>query len=211
MITSANSSAEYQFTEDWFSSTIPVWTEIFARFKPKHVLEIGSYEGRSAVWMIENLDREEPVSLCCIDTWQGSAEHKGISMSEVEQRFHHNIRMAREVRGQPMDIEVCKGLSHEQMTALLSKGKRGFFDLIYIDGSHKAPDVLRDLVLAFDLCAVGGVVIADDYLWFAGVPGKQDLLNMPKPAIDAFTNIYNRKICIFSAPLLQFYFQKISD
>ena len=40
---------------DWFSQHIPVWTEVLAPLlaatDPIHVLEIGSYEGRSAVWI----------------------------------------------------------------------------------------------------------------------------------------------------------------
>ena len=37
------------------------------------------------------------------------------------------------------------------------------FDLIYIDASHYAPDVLSDAVLAFKLLKPGGILIFDDY------------------------------------------------
>lgn len=48
----------YKFTEDWFSGNIPLWTEVLAPFKGKpdiHYLEIGVWEGRSAIWVLENI------------------------------------------------------------------------------------------------------------------------------------------------------------
>ena len=46
----------YEFTNDWFSANIEAWKRIFAAHgAPARVLEIGSYEGRSTVWIVENL------------------------------------------------------------------------------------------------------------------------------------------------------------
>jgi hypothetical protein len=58
---------------------------------------------------------------------------------------------------------------------------------------------------------VGGVIAFDDYLWAVDLPGGVDPIRCPKPAIDAFTNIYCRKMNIVSAPLVQLYIQKISE
>jgi hypothetical protein len=50
----------------------------------------------------------------------------------------------------------------------------------------------------------------DDYLWSAEHPGREDLLNSPKIAIDAFTNIYRRQVRVIpNLPLYQLYLQKI--
>jgi hypothetical protein len=51
----------------------------------------------------------------------------------------------------------------------------------------------------------------DDYLWQEQLQYGADPIRCPKPAIDAFTNIYCRKIKVLSAPLYQLYIQKISD
>jgi predicted O-methyltransferase YrrM len=94
----------------------------------------------------------------------------------------------------------------------MASGKHGYFDLIYIDGSHQAPDVLTDAVMSFQLLKVGGVMIFDDYLWTMDKPGFQDVLKMPKPAIDAFLNIFQRKMSIFfGAPIGQLYARKIGN
>ena len=36
------------------------------------------------------------------------------------------------------------------------------YDIIYIDGSHEARDVLEDAVLAYRLLKIGGLLIFDD-------------------------------------------------
>jgi hypothetical protein len=56
------------------------------------------------------------------------------------------------------------------------------YDIIYIDGSHEADDVLEDAVLSHRLLKKGGVLIFDDYLW--QLEGASNV--RPKPAIDVF-------------------------
>ena len=84
-------------------------------------------------------------------------------------------------------------------------------DFVYIDGSHKAADVLADLVISFELTKVGGVVICDDYVWRGESIEEVDILNNPKLAIDSFTNIYRNKLAlIVDVPLRQFGFVRRS-
>src|SRR5687768_15987529 len=97
------------------------------------------------------------------------------------------------------------------MVYLMHESKRNYFDFVYEDGSHSAPDVLRDLILAFELCRIGGIVAMDDYLWCRQQAGSQDLQSMPKLAIDRFVNLYLRKLRILMAPMRQFYIQKLSN
>jgi hypothetical protein len=133
-------------------------------------------------------------------------------MSEVERRFDHNVSVARGKTPHPANIHKIKKYSNHGLPDLMASGKYGFFDLIYIDGSHQAPDVLTDAVMSFQLLRVGGVMIFDDYLWSMDKPGSQDVLKMPKPAIDAFINIFQRKMSVFfGAPIGQLYTRKISD
>ena len=59
-----------QFTHDWFSHNIPNWALWLADFKYKpglRGLEIGSLEGRSAVWLLKNILTHETSSLDCCD------------------------------------------------------------------------------------------------------------------------------------------------
>jgi Methyltransferase domain len=62
-----------------------------------------------------------------------------------------------------------------------------YYDFVYIDGSHRAVDVLEDAVLAWRLIKQGGILTFDDYRW----EGAFDYTNCPKIAIDAFLEIYS--------------------
>jgi predicted O-methyltransferase YrrM len=65
------------------------------------------------------------------------------------------------------------------------------YDFIYIDGSHKAADVLEDAVLSFRLLKVGGLLIFDDYAWNGGGPTEFD---NPRRGIDAFYHAYGNQL-----------------
>jgi predicted O-methyltransferase YrrM len=204
----------YQFTTPWFDNLAkPVWSQLIPQIKPKTILEVGSYEGASACFLIDTLCTHQEIEITCVDTWLGGVEHQadGISpanMSAVERNFDTNLKSACNAAKYPVHFTKIKGPSDLTLAHLLSTGKHGHYDLVYIDGSHLAADVLCDAVLGFRLLKTGGVMIFDDYNWHEGLPQGVDLTRCPKPAIDAFTSLYWNKIQIIPAPLYQIYIQK---
>lgn len=204
-------SGGYQFSADWFSGRESYWHAILTQLKPTKLLEIGSYEGRSTVFLIEQCAQIVPAEIVCIDSWQGGVEHDINEMAEVEQRFDANVALAQKHDGHPVKVNKIKSLSYPALIRL-STNHRGTFDFIYVDGSHQAPDVLADAVLSFELLRRGGIMIFDDYLWSMEPFGQQDPLNMPKPAIDAFINIYQRKLRVLPGiPLYQIVVEKLYE
>jgi predicted O-methyltransferase YrrM len=186
-------TAQYQFSEDWFSGHIPRWTEMLATdAKARKILEVGSFEGRSTVWLIENA-LAETGELYCVDTWQGSPEHSSVIMEDVHARFLANIEIA--LRAKP-DVKVIqiRGLSEHILPRLIAEGHVGTFDFVYVDGCHEAVNVLTDLCFAFLLCRHGGLICVDDYLW----PQHVHPLRKPKISVDAFTNIFCEHLTIVS-------------
>lgn len=208
---------EFKFTNNWFQSTAKnVWDKVVPQIKPHKILEVGTYEGASACYMVQQMANEFPIELHCIDTWAGGVEHQlggfvESDMPSVEERFNHNIARAIKLAAYQVDLTVHKCFSDEALAKLLVAGKKNYFDFIYIDGSHQAPDVLADAVLAFKLLRVGGLIVFDDYLWSENMPYGKDPLRCPKPAIDAFVNLNFRKLQIITAPLCQLYVQKLTD
>ena len=201
-------SNEPQFTVDWFSQNIPAWKNILHQLKPSKILEIGSFEGRSACFLIDELSSSHETEIHCIDTWHGGAEHADLDMLAVENRFKHNIELSLSNTKFKSNILTHKGASQDILATLLANGMKGYFDFIYVDGSHEAPDVLADAVLSFSLLRQGGVIVFDDYLW---VKFNDPRLH-PKMAIDAFMNVYSKKLNVLAwLPLYQLYAQKIAD
>ncbi len=201
---------QYRFTNDWFSDARPIWSNLIPQINPSKILEIGSYEGASSCFLIHTLANNNQIELHCVDTWEGGVEHKDTDMESVEDRFKHNINLAINNVAHEVELVIHKGFSDFELSKLIASDKSQYFDFIYVDGSHQAPDVICDAILSFKLLKVGGVIAFDDYLWAENLAYGIDPVRCPKPAIDAFTNIYCRKIRIIQAPLSQLYIQKIS-
>ena len=214
-------TANYKFTNQWFQMGPKyVWDEILPQFNPTRILEIGSFEGAATCYLIEKLSSDNTIELHCVDTWEGGIEHKDggneeINMKQVEDRFHHNIQISQNKVKNPAEIYIHKNTSDLALASLLGTGKQNYFDFIYVDGSHQAPDVLCDAILSFKLLKNFGVIGFDDYYWRENLPNGIDPIRCPKTAIDAFTNIFCRKIKIVNSTLktypLQLYVQKLDE
>lgn len=165
---------------------------MLAEYKDKDnlmFLEIGSFTGDSAVYMLENILTSGSSKLSCIDTWAGSIEHAGelkekFTMGEVEKRFDERI--------EPFKNKVYKHKSTSQDWLINNRSNQ--FDFIYIDGDHTANTVLSDAVLAWDLLKVNGIMAFDDYEWTHPDGDKF----APKVAIDGFLNVFNPYIEIIN-------------
>jgi predicted O-methyltransferase YrrM len=207
----------YQFSNDWFENGAkPVWNELIPKLNPNRILEIGAYEGASTCYLIETLSAAGKIEIHIIDSWEGGIEHKdgGVAQAQmdiIEERFHQNISVAQGFVKNNVEVVIHKSYSDLALSKLITDGKQNYFDFIYIDGSHQAPDVLCDAVLSFRLLKIGGVMVFDDYLWQESLSYGTDPIRCPKPAIDAFVNLYCRKVKVISAPLYQLYVQKIAD
>lgn len=179
--------SEYQFTQDWFHWAPKLWEQLVPMLpERKKFLEIGSFEGRSAVWIVENM-MEDGGEIYCIDTWEGGEEHINGEMVGAEERFGHNIAVVR--TAYPMrSVVKYRGSSVQHLAHFLIEHPDDYieYDFIYIDGSHVAKDVLTDACMAWPLLKPKGLMVFDDYMW--GAP--KDILQRPKLAIDVFTNIF---------------------
>ena len=95
--------SDYQYTTNWFKWAPQVWEQLIPYLPArKNFLEIGSFEGRSAVWITQHM-MEDGGELVCIDTWEGGEEHTAEDMAGSEARFHNNIGL---VMGNFVDRKV---------------------------------------------------------------------------------------------------------
>jgi len=184
---------EYQFTKDWFNWAPEIWNQLTLMLSGtatnRQFLEIGSFEGRSSIWIAENMMQENDI-LRCIDTWEGGEEHGEEDMGGVEDRFRHNLIVATKKLPRRRIFQL-KGTSTKKLAELQSHPSGNSFDFIYIDGSHIAKDVLTDACMAWPLLKPKGLMVFDDYLW---TPNARDILHRPKAAIDAFINLFAEEV-----------------
>lgn len=173
-----------KFTQDWFSHNIPNFEFCMSALQSKQdFLEIGCFEGRASVWMLQNgLDPDG--KLTCIDTFQGSEEHANLEFDNLFHTFGANITEAKKP-----DQQVIVEQVHSYLGLAISIMNGKSYDFIYVDGSHTAPDVMTDACMAFGLLKKGGIMLFDDYLW-NHVPG---ILHRPKLAVDLFVTLFSEK------------------
>lgn len=191
------------FTSDWFSNNIPAWQAFFGSWDvavPKVAIEIGSFEGRSALWLLENVLRHPQSKLYCVDVFAD----KDV-VNSYWSRFKSNV--VDSSHGGKVDVHV--GYSFDFLSKFVVEGLKA--DFVYVDGSHRAADVLEDLILAFRCLKPGGLLICDDYLGGAG-SNSELTLGSPKIAVDAFTTIYRDRLEIIGGqPLYQLAMRKKLD
>lgn len=170
----------YKFTTRWHTQVIDTWTQQLAAFRGKpnlHYLEIGAFEGRSIIWMLENILTDPSSRVTAIDVF----------MPEYEPTFDANMAAS----GAGDRITKLVGPSQARLRPL----EPNSFDIIYVDGSHTADDVLADAVLAWPLLREGGLMIFDDYDWTGRTNASPLPLELlPLMAIDAFITAYRNEI-----------------
>ena len=165
------------------------WMPVLAllRQAPVRILEVGSFEGRSALFFLNFL----PLStIVCVDAWDSSnidaevfATMPGLrsEFSKAQERFDCNLSpfadRTTKIVGQSADILPQLALSNEK------------FDLVYIDGEHTSVAVYRDCVLSWPLLKPRGIIIFDDYEWARPIAIER----RPKLGIDAFLSTVGGK------------------
>jgi predicted O-methyltransferase YrrM len=131
------------------------------------ILEIGSWEGRSAIFFLDFFAHSR---LTSVDAFEGGSDHVRDSvysqnLSGIERRFDLNLS------NYGARCEKMKKRSLPALDKLAESGR--LFDLIYIDGSHRRDDVLMDSIMSSRVLAHGGRIIWDDYLWELDRPSQE--------------------------------------
>ena len=75
------------------------------------------------------------------------------------------------------------------------------FDFIYLDGSHKCLDVMCDIIQAWELLDVGGILGIDDVTWRPDQ--SYTVFDVPLKAAQLFYNKYRQMLlCVKSKKYL---------
>lgn len=168
----------YVFTVNYAAQHTQYWLESLSHLRNKpnvRFLEVGSLEGGSAIWFLENILTHPTATITCIDPFLRAGS---------EARFDHNVRLS---AGGSKLIKV-KGRSESVMPTL----EQAAYDLIYIDGNHHAVNVMMDAVAGWRLLKDGGIMIFDDYLWRPDLPPTA----RPQLAIDLFLSAMNSGLTV---------------
>jgi len=183
-------------TTDYFSINTYYWDLIINKsFNEFSYLEIGSFEGNSALYILKNFKTKKVI---CIDIWDKYDDKDKDENLRVFENFRYNLG---EFVGR---FSFFKNTSDEYFT---NNNER--FDVIYIDGWHEAPQVYKDLNNSWNSLNINGLMICDDY--FYGDINLSTNSNFPADAINQFLFEKKNKLEVVSVNNSQIFIKKKLD
>ena len=181
-------------TTDYFSINTFYWKEIL-KIIPRDFkyLEIGSWEGNSALFILTNFNVKNVV---CVDIWED------INFKDIQKSNYENYK--KNIEEFLNKVKTYKGTSDSFFL-----NQRENFDVIYIDGSHETDQVYKDIKNSWKVLNNKGVLICDDY--FYGDIYKNPN-NVPSIAINKFIKeeTKNNSIKILCVNNSQIFLRKIN-
>jgi predicted O-methyltransferase YrrM len=175
--------------------------EIFERLidelRPNSIIELGSWKGASAVHMAR-LCRARGLNciILCIDTWLGGRylyaeldQHPELLPTagrfRLFEQFLTNVK-----RLELTDIITPMPATTADAAGTLRKLDVAV-DLVYVDASHEAEDVAKDLRAYWDVVRPGGVLFGDDYAPPGRASSRPWTLLPPRSAARSSTSASN--------------------
>lgn len=119
--------------------------------KDKMVLEIGSYCGRSTVFMAKRA-----AHVFAVDTFDGRGT---ASPRDTLREFTENLKRY----GLYEKVTIVQGKSADVVPSIPLMADYSPFDIVFIDGSHAREDVITDILVSLPLLADDGVLAFHDY------------------------------------------------
>lgn len=175
---------------DWVGNKLPFWidaTAHLAKLSPE-ILEVGSYEGRSAVAFLEMMPTGR---LTAIDIFEAPA---------VESCFDRNMAHY------PGRVTKLKGRAAVHMDSLYAARRE--FDVIYLDAGKVREGTLAQSALAWGMLKVGGILIWDDLTW------KKDEVadkKRPEAAIRLFSSAFASAVAVLRSASSQMIVRKTAE
>jgi hypothetical protein len=156
------------FDDGGWNSEDAIFDEIIHSTDPRLIIEVGTWKGRSARHMAKICKgKSADFEIVCVDTFLGCEVlwpvklkgHIQPSCASLYDQFRSNtLDRGLESFLTPMQVD-----SHNASLILGALTPSVAADLIYIDGSHDAVGVSRDLADWCPLLKPGGVLIGDDF------------------------------------------------
>ena len=183
-----------KLSQDWFSHNVYDWQktlENYINIKFEY-LEIGSFEGCSALYVAQNYSEAK---LTCVDAWDvNTVGNENLDLENIELNFDKNTSEYK---------ERCLKIKMKSKDFFLMNKNR--YKIIYIDGSHEAVDVFDDCVASWKVLENKGIIIMDDFFWKL----NQNILNSPAKAIVDFLNTIQGEYKILKLTKYQISIKKI--
>lgn len=185
------SDRDYHFTRDTFSYRLAIWQPILESIAGQElrIIELGSYQGMSACWFLDNVLTHNSSRLVCIEP-------------EWEFKFQENLQATNTAE----KVTLLTGTVAQHLPNLEANS----FDVANLQDKRKSVEsAFENTSCVWKLLKLGGLAIFNDYGWFNAEFPEQN----PKAGIDRFLNSINGQweLVTRSPQSFQLIVKKIAD
>lgn len=146
----------------WFRRIEAEFAEVILPYagRPVTYVEIGCWAGASAEWVCRNILTHPESQGYGIDPYPAERRHPQQEIDAIKERARSRVAMTQAGSRwiwllNDSKVVLCEWADY--------KAENNEIDILYIDGSHDAQDVVQDFALAWPMLKAGSLVIFDDY------------------------------------------------
>ena len=182
-------------SKDYFSINVYYWNLILGKyFKEFSYLEIGSWEGSSALYILNN---HKTKKVYCVDVWDKDKNKEEL----YKKNFENFLNNMEEFKHKYLYFK-------ERSDDFFIKNKE-YFDIIYVDGTHEAFQVEKDINNSWKFLNLNGIMICDDFFYGNLYSASND--DVPATSINKFIKKNGNKLKVLCVNNCQVFLQKISN
>ena len=149
----------YEKIQGWFDFQGLYTRVVNEALNDSKFVEIGSWRGKSSAYMaVEIKNSSKNISFYCVDTWEGSKEHKKMVCVKHNTLFNEFIANIKPVE------DIITPIKMDSLQAALTFEDNSL-DFIFIDASHDYKSVKQDLEAWYPKLKPTGVFAGHDYTW----------------------------------------------
>ena len=118
-------------------------------------VEVGSWKGKSSSYMsVEIANSNKDIEFYCVDTWEGSKEHK--DKEELKDLYKIFLTNMKPIESFYIPLKITS-------IEASKKFKDKSLDFVFIDASHEYEDVNQDIINWMPKVKSGGFIAGHDY------------------------------------------------
>ncbi|KAL1511631.1 hypothetical protein AB1Y20_006423 [Prymnesium parvum] len=173
--------------------------------RPRFVVEVGSFTGRSSVLIGDFLRKKyaptarfsEPPQLLCIDTWLGDLGMTiGAYLREIVDKRHGQPTIYHQWLVNIMSANLTRSVLPLVTTSFLGARildhLRLHADLIYLDSAHEQQETFFEIAAYWAQLAPGGILLGDDLNWAAVMHDAQMFARIHQTVLNSFNGCHEQ-------------------
>jgi hypothetical protein len=152
--------------QNWFTYPNLYSNAVHACEDNSHFVEVGVWKGRSASYMaVEIINSNKNIKFDCVDTWEGSDEHKDPALAAYEPLLDIKDGLYNEFLKNTQPVKHIINPIRLPSLEAANLYEDNTLDFVFIDAAHDYESVKKDITAWFPKIKKGGTIAGHDYSW----------------------------------------------